>query len=154
MIAVGLELFVPLVLQNLQSCDLNRACVECEENIASSETDCSSLNCSVVRIDPVETEEYFIDGKHETTKQGVQLGLMDVYLICILNHVTISQTVYNDKDDITFCQLSLYVSADTLAIRCDFLDGDNCLRAFYITNTRFSSGPIHSEQTGMGRKYS
>jgi hypothetical protein len=52
-----------LFLQAQQSCDSNRACVECAENLASSGTDCSSLNCSVVSIETVEMEEYFINGE-------------------------------------------------------------------------------------------
>ena len=39
-------------------------CVECAEKIVTSETDCSSLNCSVVSIDPVEMEQYFIGGEY------------------------------------------------------------------------------------------
>lgn len=35
---------------------------------------------------------------------------------------------------------------DNMAIRCDFLDADNCLRVYYIIG---SSAPIHAEQTGV-----
>lgn len=37
--------------------------MECVENIAPQETDCNELNCSVVSIDPVEEDQYFIDGE-------------------------------------------------------------------------------------------
>ncbi len=53
------------LLQDIQSCDSSRSCVECEKNVASSETECPLLNCStVLLIDAVNEDEYFINGEY------------------------------------------------------------------------------------------
>ncbi len=54
---------IMFVEQDMVSCDFDD-CVVCFEEVPSS-VDCSVLDCSVISIDPVETEEYLINGKEQ-----------------------------------------------------------------------------------------
>lgn len=40
-----------------------------------------------------------------------------------------------------------HVCAGLPAVRCDFLDMNDCLRVYYISSTGSSLGPIHLEET-------